>query len=102
MRVTAPPDRFIDEQDGQPIKQLEPEGSRYEQIAIKRLDDGVEIRAKEVGVEEPITLQATLNDQMFRGVTLDDDTRRRDLDDDLLDALHLVGYCLIDESTRGY
>ena len=101
MIVTQPPKRFLDEDDGSPIESIEPEGSRFEQIDVKRTDDGVEVRAKEAGTGEVTEIQAPLTEQMFRGVSADGD-RPREIDDDIRDALSLVGYALVDDQIKGY
>lgn len=102
MHLSQPPDRLIDRDDGQPIEQLSPQGSRYDTIAIKRGDNGVEVRAKEAGTDEVVEIETDLSDQMYRGVTTSDGTRRRDIDDDILDALHQAGYAIIDPSVQRY
>jgi hypothetical protein len=99
MRVTQQPQRFIDEQDGQPIEEIEPEGSRFKSIAIKRLDDGIEVRALEHGTENVVEVTAELTEQRYRGVEVADDTS---VDDDLEDAMELFGYTLIDKAVKSY
>lgn len=102
MQVKKPPTRFVDKKDGNPIEQFKPQGSRYEVIEIKRTDDGVHIKTQEAGTDKVDEFIASLTDQMYRGVSPDDGTRRRDIDDDVLDALHQAGYVTIDQSVKRY
>ena len=101
MIVNNPPQRFVDSEEN-PIESIKPEGSRYEQIDIKRMDDTIEMRAKEAGTDRVTEFTATLTDQMFRGVTEDDGRRPREMEQDLRDALRLVGYTLVDRQVKGY
>ncbi|MDB9247502.1 hypothetical protein PN419_00575 [Halorubrum ezzemoulense] len=101
MNVTEPPSRFVDESDGQPIEEVNPVGSRYETVAVKRLDDGIEIRAIEHGTEEVNEYQASLTEQLFQGVSIDG-KGRRNIDDDIQDILHLLGFTLVDDSVKTY
>jgi hypothetical protein len=103
MEVQSPPTKFVDQEDGQPIRSVEPVGSRYQEIAVKKLKDGgVEIRAVEHGTEEITEFQATLTDEMYRGVDLQHETRRRTLDNDIEDVLQLLGYTVTDPRAKGY
>lgn len=101
MRVTQPPSQFIDESDGQLIEEVSPVGSRYEVIAVKQLDDGIEVRAIEDGTDRINEFRAALTDQRFRGVAVED-LSRRDIDDDIQDIVHMLGYTLIDKSIKSY
>lgn len=100
MLVNQPPERFVDTSDDQPIESIRPEGSRYARIDIKRLDDGVHVKAQEHnGAVTELTADTT--DQMYCGVDISG-KRRRDIDDDIQDALQLLGYCVVDRNTRQY
>lgn len=101
MIVQHPPDRLIDESDGSPIESIQPTGSRFERIDIKRRDDTVIVRAQEGGTDTVIEFEAELIEQLFRGVDVKG-KRRRDVDDDIQDALQLVGYSIVDRDTRAY
>lgn len=101
MIVNDPPQRFVDSEDN-PIESIEPEGSRYEQIDIKRTDDGIVVKAKEAGTDRITEFSATMTDQMFRGVELDDGRRPRELDEDFRAILKMVGYQVVDRQIKGY
>lgn len=101
MIVNDPPQRFVDSNDN-PIESIEPEGSRYEQIDIKKTDDEIEVRAKEAGTDRVTEFTATLTDQMFRGVELDDGRRPHELDEDFRAILQMVGYQVVDRHIKGY
>lgn len=92
--------RFIDD-SGNPVEEMDVAGSRFDRIAIKILDDGIHVRAHEEGTDEIIDFEASLTEQLFKGVQLPDEysRRRRDVDNDLLDALHSAGYTLVDTDT---
>lgn len=102
MKVTNPPQKLIDESDGQPVEEINPDGSRFEKIAVKELDDGVEVRARERGTDEVTAFVAESTDELYGGVSVEGTDRRRDIDDDVQDALQLVGYTLVDESVKAY
>lgn len=101
MIVNDPPERFVDP-DGNPIESIKPEGSRYEQIDIKKTDDEVVVKAKAAGTDEIAEFSATLTGQMFRGVKLDDGRRPRELDEDFRTVLQMVGYQVVDRQIKGY
>lgn len=101
MQVNTPPQRFVDESDGQPIEEIEPAGSRFGTIAVKRLDDGIEVRAIERGTEQVHEFHAQLTEQLYRGVSVDG-IPRRDIDEDILDTLQLLGYTAVDDEIKTY
>ena len=102
MQVTTPPQRFVDQSDGCAVEEIQPEGSRFKKIAIKKLDDSIEVRALEHGTENVIEFTADLTETLNQGVEPTGDTRRADIDDDIEDALTLVSYTLIDPDVQGY
>lgn len=102
MEVKSKPQAFVDESDDRPIREIEPVGSRFDAIAIKRLKDSIEVRARKHGTDNIIEFQAETIDQLYRGVSIQGDVSRRDLDDDLEDALQLLGYTAVDRDTRSY
>jgi len=85
--------------DGNPVEELTVEGSRFDRISIL-VDDGTNqmvVRAREVGtgdvVEQPLR---KVSGQLFKPVT-PVETHRRDVDDDIQDALASIGYAPVDE-----
>ena len=101
MRVAEQPKRLIDS-DGEPITEFEPGGSRYETIAIKESEGELLVRASDQISEETVEFSVSLRSEMYRGVTVEDADRRRDVPDDILDALHLVGFTAVDLNTKQY
>jgi hypothetical protein len=101
MIVQHPPDRLIDQSDGSPIESIKPTGSRFERIDIKRRNDTIVVRAKEGGTDNVVEFEMELIEQLFRGVDVKG-KRRRDVDDDIQDALQLVGYSIVDRDTQAY
>jgi len=95
------PTRSIDD-SGNPIEEMRVSGSRFDKIAIKRLDEGIEVRAHDEGRDAVIEFTANLAEELYKGVAIDGVERRRDIDDDLQDALHAVGYALIDPDVRDF
>jgi hypothetical protein len=102
MNVETHPERFLDKSDDRPIDEIIPSGSRFDTIAVKRLDDGVEVRAHDTTSDDVVTFTASITDQLFRGVSVDGPQRRRDIDDDLQDALALLGYAVSDPDIKDY
>ena len=102
MEVQSPPTRLVHEKDGNPIRSVEPVSSRYEKIAVKKLDGCIEIKALERGTEEITDFRVELTDELYRGVAIEEDPQRRALDDDLEDVLHLLGYTTVDTETKQY
>ena len=102
MQVTQPPQRYVDQDDDRVIKEIEPEGSRFKKIAIKKLDDAVEVRALEHGTENTVEFTADITEKLYQGVEPRGETTRSDIDDDIEDALSLVAYAVIDSSVQGY
>lgn len=101
MYVTNPPARLIDEEDGHPIEQLTPHASRFGQIEIKKQNNALTIRAHDDSTNEILEFNGELTNQTLRGITITGG-RRRDIDDDVLDALQLLGYTVIDPATQHY
>ena len=101
MKVTKPPKRFVDEEDGQTVEEVDPDGSRFESIAVKRLEDSIEIKAKKHGTEDVTEFRAELTDELFRGVTVEGIPRRQ-IDDDIQDVLTLLGYAFVDKTIKEY
>lgn len=88
-------ERFLD-QDGQPIEELTLEGSRFDAVAVKRLDEGIEVRAIDEEHEYVVEFETRLTETLFKGVQHPDNgPQRRDIDDDIQDAIHTVGYTLV-------
>ncbi len=102
MRVEHPPERFIDDSDGAPIEQILPDGSRFDKIDVKRTDDKIEVRAHDEGADHTVEITASINEELYRGVTIDGPQRPRDVDEDIRDVLHLVGYTAVDDGTKAY
>jgi len=100
MRLESPT-RSIDS-DGNPIEEIEVLRSRFDRIAIKRTDGGVEVRAHDESVDAVVEFEAALTDERYKGVSIVGPQRRRDVDDDLQDALHAVGYALVDTDVRNF
>lgn len=101
MKVTQPPSQFIDESDGNQIFEVSPLGSRYEVIAVKQLNNGIEVRAIEHGTEREVEFRATPTNQSFDGVTVDS-KEQRNIDDDIQNVLHMLGYAVVDENFKSY
>lgn len=102
MQVSTSPERFVDEADGFPIEQIRPEGSRFEVVNIKRRDEDIEVRARDGVSEDVVEFTASLTDQLHRGVNVDGPQRRRDIDDDLQDLLHIIGYTVVDTDVKRF
>ena len=101
MKVTNTPKRLVDKEDGQAIEEVDPDGSRFESIAVKRHEDSIEVKAKEHGTEDVTEFRAELTDELFRGVTVEGIPRRQ-IDDDIQDVLTLLGYAFVDKTIKGY
>lgn len=101
MRITTQPERFIDNDDGEPITEVYPEGSRFDAMSVKQTDEGIEIRAHDQTSDEVIEVQAELTEELYRGVEVEN-TRRRDVTEDIQDLCQIVGYTLIDPAVESY
>ena len=101
MNIDTAPQRFIDEEDGQPIEEVDPKGSRFNSIAVKRLDDSIEVRAQEHGTDDVIEFRADLTEQLFRGVAVEG-IPRREIHGDIQDVLTLLGYVFVDKTIKEY
>lgn len=100
MRVVDQPQRHVSE-DGQPIEHIEPTNSRWAEIEVLRADDTVRVRAEEAATGELYEESFDVTEEMYQGLSRHDG-RPSTLDDDLADALNLVGFCTTDTITRGY
>jgi len=103
MYVGSQPERFL--VDGDPVTQLTVEDSRFERVAVRRLDDGIEVRAEDSERDEIIELQAQLTDKLYKGIELTDSgypSRRRHIEDDLHEIIQLVGYTLVEDDVARY
>ena len=98
MHIDDTPERLIDQTDGEPVERIYPKASRFEQIEVKAGENEVIVKAQEVGTEDITTVEFPMVQKLFRGV-IPEDGRRRDVDDDILDVLHLVGYCVNDRDS---
>lgn len=101
MKLTQPPAQFIHKSDGNRIFEVSPLGSRYGVISVKELDNQIKVRTIEDGTEQMDEFCATLTNQSLRGV--DPEYReRREIDDDIQDLLHILGYTVVDQDVRSY
>lgn len=94
MQITST-QRFLDE-NGNPIEEYELSGSRYSTIAVRKHDDGVEIRALDASTGEVTTLEASLLRTALKGLELEDGRRPRDIDEDLRSILHQQRFAFVD------
>lgn len=100
MQVHTQPQRYISN-DGNPIEHIEPSNTRWDTIDILRRDDTVILRARDSATEVEQEYTFDISEQMFKGV-LPRKGRREDIDDDLIDAMLLVGFAVNDRHTRRF
>lgn len=91
--IAEPPQRFLDE--GNPVEQLSLDHSRFDTVAVKNRDDVIVVRARE---RDGTTTEFEMDKagKLFKGVTPQDNNKRRDIDDDILDALFHAGFAVTD------
>jgi len=92
-------EKFVSEEEGRPISELTTSNSRFDRIGIKQVEDGIEIRARDSETDHVEVIEMELLEMTFQGLAAKDGTRRRDIPDDLQDALYAARYCLVDEPT---
>lgn len=100
MKAPNPPERYDDE-DGRPVEEIRPKGSRFEWIEVKRFNDRVELRAELKEREEIIELNCSFRDELYRGLE-NESGEARDVDDDLRDALNLVGFSVVSTDSKEF
>jgi len=82
--------------DGDPIEELTVEGSRFDRVSIRLTDDSVVVRARQVGTDTIVEERfEKVPDKLFKPVT-HVTKARRDVDDDIQDALASIGYATVD------
>jgi len=103
MHVEQPPEQLIDQSDGHPIERIRPSGSRYDIIAVKATDTEIVVKAHEGASDSTNSWRFPLQEKLLQAAGIDDQ-RRRDIDDDIQDAVQLVGYTLsdIDAYVKGF
>lgn len=86
--------------EGNPVEELTVEGSRFDRISIL-VDDGsgtLVVRAREVGSEEFIEERFDrIADKLFKPV-VHAEKARREVDDDIQDAVASIGYAPVDDT----
>ncbi len=102
MYVSEPPKRYVDEQDGQPIQQIRPASSMFDQVEVKGNGEALLVMARESATGNIVKMEAALSDKTLRGVFVESESRRRDVRDDLQDALELLGYTVLDQEVQQY
>jgi len=82
--------------NGDPIEELTVDGSRFDRISIRLGDDEIVVRARHVNGGEVVEQTfETVDDKLFKPV-VPTSIGRRDVDDDLQDALGSIGYAAVD------
>lgn len=99
MQLTNKPERFIDDSSNA-VTRIIPENSRYDLIEIKQRPDSVEMRVREAGTGRVDNYQFEFTGKSYRGVKTADSRARRNIDDDVQDALHACGFTTIDDSVE--
>lgn len=102
MQVIDPPQRYIDKETDDPIEQIKPQGSRFEKIEVQQSEDKLTIMALESADNEVHEYEAPIVEKMLRGVRVRGTPRRRDMAEDLQDALELLGYTVLDTQIQQY
>ena len=100
MQLLESPASFVDQDDNR-LAEMKLERSRFDVVAVKELDRAIEVRAHDPVSDSTQELRLPLTDERFKGVTLDSPMLPRDIDDDIRDALNVVGHAVVtDPSTR--
>jgi len=84
--------------DGDPVEELTLDGSRFDRISIRLSDDEMTVRASEVGTDTVVEVEfEKVPNKLFKPV-VPSDGARRDVSDDIQDALASIGYAPVDHS----
>jgi hypothetical protein len=98
MQITSGPERYVDQEDN-PITENQLDDSQYSVIGIKRTsdDDTIEVRAREDETDRILTFEASLTQELYKGVSIDGPEQPRDVDEDIRTVIKRSGYVLVDD-----
>jgi hypothetical protein len=98
MQITSGPERYVDQEDN-PITENQLDDSQYSVIGIKRAsdDDTIEVRAREDETDRILTFEASLTQELYKGVSIDGPEQPRDVDEDIRTVIKRSGYVLVDD-----
>lgn len=98
MQITSGPERYVDQEDN-PITEHQLDDSQYSVIGIKRTsDDGtIEVRARDDETDRILTFEASLTEELYKGVSINGPEQPRDVDEDIRTVIKRSGYVLVDD-----
>lgn len=98
MQITSGPERYVDQEDN-PITENQLDDSQYSVIGIKRTsDDGtIEVRARDDETDRILTFEASLTEELYKGVSINGPEQPRDVDEDIRTIIKRSGYVLVDD-----
>jgi hypothetical protein len=99
MNVLSGPERYVD-QDDNPITEHQLDDSRYSVIGIKRTSDNntIEVRARDDETDRILTFEASLTEELYKGVSINGPEQPRDVDEDIRTVIKRSGYVLVDNN----
>jgi hypothetical protein len=74
----------------------------FDQVEVKGNGEALLVMARESATGNIVKMEATLSNKTLRGVFVESESRRRDVRDDLQDALELLGYTVLDQEVQQY